>query len=312
MPSIQKPIVVVGSINIDLVASAEKIPVAGETVRSSDFQVHPGGKGANQAVAISRLGYPVQLIGKVGTDAFGGQLRSYLRKAGVDITAVEESEGSSGVAMISVSPRGENSIIVTPGANAQVTPSFLNAHRETIRNAGMVLAQLEIPIETVEHLADLCDEEGIPLMLDPAPAHALPSTIFNHLSWFTPNETEAAFFAAQLSEKSYTTETSQIVNALLATGVKNVVLKMGSRGVCIANHGFSNVLPAFSVKAIDTTAAGDAFNGAFATALMLGMENLNAARFASAAAAISVTRSGAQPSMPTREEVVRLLGEHHR
>jgi ribokinase len=310
MPSIKKPIVVVGSINIDLVATAERIPVAGETVRGSDFQVHPGGKGANQAVAISRLGYPVQLVGKVGTDAFGQQLRSYLREAGVDVSAVGENEGSSGVAMIAVSPRGENSIVVTPGANVQVTPSFLNAHRETILNAGIVLAQLEIPLETVEHLANLCGEENIPLMLDPAPAQALPGTIFRHLSWFTPNETEAAFFAAQLSDRDEA-EPTQIANALLAAGTKGVVLKMGSRGIYIATpDGLSQVLPAFPVKAVDTTAAGDAFNGAFATALMLGMEKLEAARFASAAAAISVTRAGAQPSMPSRAEVEELLEAH--
>jgi ribokinase len=307
MPSSQKPIVVVGSINIDLVASAEKIPVAGETVRGTDFQVHPGGKGANQAVAISRLGYPVQLVGKVGTDAFGEQLRSYLLDAGVDVTAVERHEGTSGVAMIAVSPRGENSIVVIPGANAHVTPAFLDAHRQTIRRAGIVLAQLEIPIETVEHLARICAEEGIPLMLDPAPAHKLPSAIFRHLRWFTPNETEAAFF----TQDAIQAEPAQIAKALLEAGIEGVVLKMGSRGVYLASGDhLSQALPAFAVDAVDTTAAGDAFNGAFATALMLGMEQVEAARFASAAAAVSVTRAGAQPSMPTRAEVDELLGAH--
>lgn len=309
MPSSQKPIVVVGSINIDLVANAEKIPAAGETVRGSNFQVHPGGKGANQAVAVARLGYPVQLIGKVGTDVFGAQLLSYLREAGVGVDAVQKHEGTSGVAMIAVSPRGENSIVVTPGANAQLTPDFLATNRETIRGAGMVLAQLEIPLETVEHLASLCGEEGIPLMLDPAPARALPESIFRHLCWLTPNETEAAYFAAQLADDVRQLEAEQIANALLAAGVQNVVLKLGSRGVHLSSgNGFQQMLPAFAVNAIDTTAAGDAFNGAFATALMLGMEQMEAARFASAAAAISVTRAGAQPSMPTRAEVDELLG----
>jgi ribokinase len=311
MSSSQKPIVVVGSINIDLVASAEKIPVAGETVRSSDFQMHPGGKGANQAVAVARLGYPVQLIGKVGTDAFGGQLLSYLREAGVDVSAVERHEGTSGVAMIAVSPRGENSIVVTPGANAQVTPAFLESHREKIRGAGMVLAQLEIPIETVEHLASLCGEEGIPLMLDPAPAHALPSKVLHHLRWFTPNETEAAFFVAQFAKDMRVAEPERIASALLDAGVESVVLKMGSRGVYLASANYSSrTVPAFQVEAVDTTAAGDAFNGAFATALTMGMEQMEAARFAAAAAAISVTRSGAQPSMPTRAEVDALMRSH--
>jgi ribokinase len=311
MPSSQKPIVVVGSINIDLVASAEKIPVAGETVRGGDFQIHPGGKGANQAVAVARLGYPVQLIGKVGTDTFGGQLLSYLQEAGVDVNAVERHEGTSGVAVIAVSTRGENSIVVVPGANAHVTPDFLDLHRETICDAGIVLAQLEIPIATVEYLSNLCEEEGISLMLDPAPAHALPSKIFRHLRWLTPNETEAAFFAAEFMKDLRKLEPEQISNALLGAGVENVVLKMGSRGVYLSSaNGNSHMLPAFPVTAVDTTAAGDAFNGAFATALMLGMGQVEAARFATAAAAVSVTRPGAQPSMPSRAEVDELLGTH--
>lgn len=311
MSSSQKPIVVVGSINIDLVANAEKIPVAGETVRGNDFQVHPGGKGANQAVAIARLGYPVQLIGKVGTDAFGEQLLSYLQEAGVGVAAVEKCEGASGIAMIVVSPRGENSIVVTPGANAHVTPDFLDTHRQTIRGAGIVLAQLEIPIETVVCLADLCKQEGVPLMLDPAPAHALPDSLFHRLRWLTPNETEASFFAAQFSDDAGELESARIASTLLNAGVDSVVLKMGSRGVYLSSaNNSSHIIPAFPVKAVDTTAAGDAFNGAFATALMLGMEQAEAARFAVAAAAISVTRSGAQPSMPSRTEVDELLGAH--
>ena len=308
MSTDQKPIVVVGSINIDLVASAEKIPAVGETVRGGDFQIHPGGKGANQAVAVARLGYPVRLIGKVGTDTFGEQLLFYLKEAGVGIDAVEKHEGTSGVAMIAVSPRGENSIVVVPGANGQVTPDFLDAHRETIRGAGLVLTQLETPIDTVEHLANLCEEEGIPLMLDPAPARSLPESIFRHLRWVTPNETEAAFFAAQLADDVRQLEAKQIANALLSAGVENVVLKLGARGVYLSTaNNSSQMIPAFPVKAIDTTAAGDAFNGAFATALMLGMGHVEAARFAVAAAAISVTRHGAQPSMPTRAEVDELL-----
>jgi ribokinase len=311
MSADQKPIVVVGSINIDLVASAEKIPVVGETVRGGDFQIHPGGKGANQAVAVARLSYPVQLVGKVGTDAFGEQLLSYLREVGVGVDAVEKQDGASGVAMISVSPRGENSIVVVPGANGQVTPDLLDTHREAIRGAGIVLTQLETPIETIEHLASLCKEEGIPLMLDPAPARSLPESIFRQLQWVTPNETEAAFFAAQLADDVRQLEAKQIANVLLSAGVENVVLKLGSRGVFLSTANNSGqMVPAFPVQAVDTTAAGDAFNGAFATALMLGMGQVEAARFAVAAAAISVTRHGAQPSMPTRAEVDELLGGH--
>jgi ribokinase len=303
-----KPIVVVGSINVDLVANAERIPLAGETVRGIDFQVHAGGKGANQAVAVARLGYPVQLIGKVGTDAFGDQVLSHLHEAGVGMDAVERQEGTSGVAVIAVSPSGENSIVVVPGANAQVTPAFLDEHRETIRLAGIVLTQLETPIDTVEYLADLCEEDGVPLMLDPAPARALPESLFRRLRWLTPNETEAAFLATQFSGDARGLEPAKIADVLLGKGVEGVIFKMGSRGVCLASANAAlQRIPAFPVKAVDSTAAGDAFNGAFATALMLGMEEVRAARFAVAAAAISVTRQGAQPSMPTRAEVEELL-----
>jgi ribokinase len=308
MPTSQKPVLVVGSINVDLVANAEKIPVAGETVRGIDFQVHAGGKGANQAVAVARLGYPVELIGKVGTDAFGDQALSHLKEAGVGMDAVERHDGTSGVAMIAVSPQGENSIVVVPGANAHVTPPFLEEHRETIRRAGIVLTQLETPIDTGEYLANLCEAEGIPLMLDPAPAHALPEKLFRRLRWLTPNETEAAFLATQVSDHASESEPAEIADILLDKGVQSVILKMGSRGVCLATaNTFLQMIPAFPVKAVDTTAAGDAFNGAFATALMLGMEQMKAARFAVAAAAISVTRHGAQPSMPTQVEVEELL-----
>jgi ribokinase len=302
-----KPIVVVGSINMDLVAKASRIPVAGETILGNNFQMHPGGKGANQAVAVGRLGYPVRLIGKVGEDAFGDQLRAYLGAAGVDISTVEVCAGSSGVAAIAVSAQGENSIIVVPGANVEVTSEFLDSHVDVIRSAGVVLTQLEIPIATVEHLAQLCAQERIPLILDPAPARALSSKILNRLSWFTPNETEAAFFANHAVNGNQPYEPQEIASSLLAAGIQGVVLKMGSRGAYLAETGGSaQLISAYKVTAVDTTAAGDAFNGAFATGLMLGMSAEEAASFASAAAAISVTRPGAQPSMPSRDEVEQM------
>ncbi|HEY4048606.1 MAG TPA: ribokinase [Acidobacteriaceae bacterium] len=307
MPTSHKPIVVVGSINTDLVASSARLPVAGETVLGSSFQIHPGGKGANQAVAVSRLDYPVQLIGKVGADQFGEQSKSYLRSAGVDVSAVEVDAGTSGVAMIAVSPLGDNSIIVVPGANAHVSPDFIDAHLEMIRRAGIVLTQLEIPIETVQHLAELCWREGIPLMLDPAPAQDLPARVLSRLQWFTPNETEATFFAAQSMDDGNPSQPATVADTLLAAGIHGVVLKMGSRGSYLAcANGVAQLIPPYRVTAVDTTAAGDSFNGAFATALMLDMHEASAAQFASAAAAISVTRRGAQPSMPSWDEVRRL------
>lgn len=300
----QKPIVVVGSINVDLVAKAERIPVSGETVRGIEFKTHSGGKGANQAVAIARLGYPVRMIGKVGNDAFGKQLRSDLQQAGVDVSAVGQVEDSSGVAVIVVSPEGDNVIVVTPGANAALRPVDLDGNVEMIRNAKIVLAQLEIPMETVEYLAELCEREGVPLMLDPAPSQTLSPVVMRRVTWLTPNETEALFYA-----KSSTNESPEtIARKLLDEGAVGVVLKLGSSGLYLRNRKDLDVaVPAFSVKAVDTTAAGDAFNGAFAVGLALGHSPKDSARFAAAAAAISVTRAGAQPSMPTFAEVTKML-----
>jgi ribokinase len=303
----QKPIVVVGSINTDLVAVTKRIPVVGETVIGSDFQIHPGGKGANQAVAVARLGYPVRLIGRLGNDTFGAELRTQLEKAGVEISGVSTSDGVSGVAVIVVSERGENSIVLTPGANFKVTPEDIDANISILRSAGMVLAQLEIPLETVEYLARVCARENVPLILDPAPARDLPAEIFKDIAWFTPNQTEATFYLGNYAESSPPSpaETAQM---FLSNGCRGVVLKMGAYGTYLASQdGIGSLVPAFSVNAIDTTAAGDAFNGGFATALMLGKSPLDSASFAAAVAAISVTRTGAQPSMPSMAEVEEFL-----
>jgi len=303
----KKPIVVVGSINIDLVANTERIPVGGETISGYDFEIHAGGKGANQAVAVGRLGYPVRMIGRVGTDSFAAQMRRSLTDAGIDVAGVATSDGPSGVAVILVARSGENSIVVVPGANALVTPRDLDANIETIRSAGFVLAQLEIPIETVEHLAMLCAREGVPLILDPAPARELPSSLLKHVAWFTPNETEAAFFAGSSASKAESGDAAQTARELIAKGVDGVVLKLGARGSFISKDGANQSIASFPVRVVDTTAAGDCFNGAFAVGLSMEMQPAEAARFASAAAAISVTRPGAQPSMPSLAEVESLL-----
>ena len=300
----RKPIVVVGSINMDLVARAARIPVTGETVQGDEFRTHPGGKGANQAVAVARLGYPVSIVGRLGTDAFGAELRDYLQKSGIDVSVVGASETSSGVAVIIVSPSGDNIIVVTPGANAAVSPADIDANLDRIRAAGLVLTQLEIPLDTVEHLASVCAREGVPLMLDPAPAQELPAVVIRQARWFTPNETEAAFFSAS----DPTDPPEEVARTLLAKGPQAVALKLGGRGVYLADrNGLNRQIDAFSVRAVDTTAAGDAFNGAFATGLMLGNDPAESARFAAAAAAISVTRPGAQSSMPTLAEVQQML-----
>lgn len=300
----QKPIVVVGSINIDLVSKADRIPVLGETVLGSEFRTHLGGKGGNQAVAVARLGYPVRMIGKVGSDSFGDKLRSGLQQAGVDVSAVATVEDSSGVAVIVVSPQGDNIIVVTPGANAALRPNDLDAYLEMIRGAGLVLAQLETPMDTIEYLAELCHREDVPLMLDPAPSHELSSLVMKQVSWFTPNETEACFYAGGKKQES----SEKIAEQLLQQGVRQVVLKLGAAGAYLRSEAGLDVhVPAVCVKAVDTTAAGDAFNGAFAVGLARGHSPEQSARFAAAAAAVSVTRAGAQPSMPTTEEVETIM-----
>ncbi|HKF26078.1 MAG TPA: ribokinase [Candidatus Acidoferrum sp.] len=307
----RKPIVVVGSINIDLVARAERIPRSGETVSSSDFQMHPGGKGANQAVAVARLGYPVRMIGRVGSDAFAEKLRAQLTASGVDASLVLTSEGPSGVAMIAVAAHGENAIVVTPGANAQVSPEDVHSNARVIREAGAVLTQLEIPFATVECLAGLCAQAGVPLLVDPAPARALPAGLLEQVSWLTPNETEITeCFPTGVPLPPDATEMAGTLSEWVKSGV---VLKMGARGAFLAgSDGLRQHIRAFPVRAVDTTAAGDAFNGAFAVGLMLERSPVESARFAAAASAVSVTRAGAAPSMPTMEEVDRLWGESGR
>jgi ribokinase len=306
----QKPIVVVGSINLDLVVGADRIPQVGETIMGHSFSTFYGGKGANQAVAAAKLGYPVSLIGNVGSDAFGPQLRNGLQEAGVDTTCVNTVEGASGVALITTGLGGENNIVVVPGANAELTPKFLQKAQTTLEHAGFLLAQLEIPLETIEFLAQFAERRNIPLMLDPAPARELSEKLLRGVSWITPNETE--------TQKLLKTEVEDgdrgyyaAADRLLACGVKNVLLKLGSRGCVIAQGNLAKErVRAFSVNAVDTTAAGDAFNAGFAVGLMRGFTVARSAAFATAVAAISVTRPGAQPSMPTGDEVECFL-EHH-
>ena len=308
---IKKPIVVVGSINMDLVAMAERIPAIGETVIGTDFQIHPGGKGANQAVAVARLGYPVHMIGKLGSDAFAAQLRSHLESAGVNLAGIGECAGPSGVAVILVSSKGQNSIVVAPGANAKVSPKDIIDNLNLIREAGMVLTQLEIPLDTVEYLSSVCARENVPLVLDPAPASKLSQKVLEQVEWFTPNESEAAFYGAENGTHSGSATPVDVAEMLLSMGCKGVVLKMGSNGSYLASQkGLRESIPAFEVKAVDTTAAGDAFNGAFAVGLMLGKSSRESAVFAAGVASVSVTRAGAQPSMPTMAEAVAFMNSY--
>lgn len=302
MQSSSKPIVVVGSVTMDMVTLTPQIPRIGQTVIGTGFGTTPGGKGANQAVAAARLGYPVHMVSKVGDDVYGPALLENLAAAGVKTAAMESTPGPSGLAPIFLSEAGENAIVVVPGANGKVDSAFVDRHADLIRSAGMVLCQLEIPMETISHVLALCAAAGVPVILDPAPAAKLPEAVWSQLTWFTPNETEAAFY---LDNNSTPEEAAK---HLLSRGLKGAVLKRGAEGSYVAvAGGHAAWVPAFKVDAIDTVAAGDCFNGAFAVGLLEGLDPWGAARFASAAAAICVTRRGAQASMPVRSDVDKFL-----
>ena len=304
MTQFTKPIVVVGSVTMDLVTSTPRIPAVGETLIGTGFTSTHGGKGANQAVAAARLGYPVAMVARVGTDAYGPALIQNLSRAGVDTSAMRQVEGSSGLAPIFLAETGENSIVVVPGANGKMDRAAVDANADLIRSAGIVLCQLEIPLDTLAHTLALCAQAGVPVMLDPAPAAALPPDALQQVTWFTPNETEAAFYVGGAATVEESAE------RLFARGIRNVVLKRGSEGAYVAlTGGEARWVPPFKVRPIDTVAAGDCFNGAFAVALLEGLDPFAAARFANAAAAIAVTRRGAQASMPSRADVDRLLGD---
>jgi ribokinase len=309
----RKQAVVVGSVNLDLVCSVKQIPRPGETLSGSRFEMFHGGKGANQAVAITRLGHPVSMIAKVGDDEFGERLRRGLKTAGVNTRPVSIARRtSSGVALISTDRQGQNSIVVVPGANGKLLPKDLEKAAPVIRSAGIILTQLEIPLETVEYLAALARRFDVPLMLDPAPARGLSARLMRQVTILTPNETEAATLCGAPNAPVSPSTARGFARRLLGKGARNVIIKMGSQGAYVAANSGEGFLPAFKVKAVDSTAAGDAFNGGLAVALMQGQDLAGAARFGSAVAALSVTRMGAQPSMPTTREVRRFRQAHEK
>jgi ribokinase len=308
----RRPIVVVGSVNLDLVSVGKRIPAPGETVRGEKFQTFHGGKGANQAVAVARLGYPVRMIAKVGSDDFGKRLRQGLQAAKVNVRAVSTAQDTaSGVALISVDRTGQNSITVVPGANDQLLPRDLERALPEIRSAGIILAQLEIPMETVECLCSLAQRFQIPLMLDPAPARSLSRKVLRQVTFLTPNETETCVLCG-VSPGELTPATVDRFAEFLKGGAANVIIKMGRRGAYLASaEGTRKMIPAFKVKAVDSTAAGDAFNAGLAVGLMEGMDLVQAVRYGSAVGALSTTRAGAQNSMPAAADVNELLASQN-
>lgn len=305
----RKSVLVVGSVNLDMVTSVSRIPVPGETVTGSVFRTFPGGKGANQAVGVARLGHPVQLLAKVGDDDIGRRLLKNLREAGVETNAASIAKHtSSGVALVATDARGQNSIVVVPGANGRLLPGDVARCEPLIKAAGIILTQLEIPLETVVHLADLACRHHVPLMLDPAPARDLPPELLSRVTWLTPNETEACSLCRMPGETITAGNVASYADKLLSRGPQNVVIKMGAQGAYLATaKGKRFLIPAFRVRVADSTAAGDAFNAGLAVAFLRRRRLEEAACFASAVAALTVTKDGAQPSMPTGPEVLRFL-----
>jgi ribokinase len=299
----KKPkIIVIGSSNTDMVVKVPHIPASGETILGSEFFVIPGGKGANQAVAAARAGADVTFIACISNDAFGKQAIENYRKDEIDTSCIKVQPGiHSGIALINVDDDGENSISVAPGANSYLFPEDIHCFEEVFDGAKVVLAQLEIPLETVEAAAEVAHAKGIPFILNPAPGAVIPESLLSKVTIITSNETEAAIITSRknFSEK----DIPEMANEIFDKGGTTVILTLGSKGVYLKTFDFEGIIPGYKVKAVDTTAAGDVFNGALATAIAGGMELNKAVDFAQRAAAISVTRMGAQPSTPKLDEI---------
>jgi ribokinase len=295
-------IAVVGSLNMDFVVRVPHLPAAGETVLGHSFQTLPGGKGANQACAAGRAGsteVDVRMIGRVGYDVFGDQLKASLAAAGVDVSGVHATqEQPTGVALIWVDAQGQNSIVVASGANHAMKASETPAMRSTFRGASFALFQLETPLPVVEAALRLAREEGVKTILDPAPAQLLSPSLLAQVDILTPNESEALTLLGRPAQRVAVDQAPQLAEALLALGPKSVILKLGDSGCFYSDGATSLHQSAFKVTAVDSTAAGDTFNGALAVALARGHRIPDALRFANAAAALSVTKSGAQASIP--------------
>ena len=299
-----KSIVVVGSLNMDLVMRTPRVPVGGETLTGHAFSTLPGGKGANQTVACARLGARVAMIGRVGDDGFGHGMREGLAADGIDVSGVKPVPGMvTGVAMIIVEDIGQNRIILAPGANGVLSESDIDAQADTIRAASLLVVQLEIPLPAVQRAVAIAHAAGVPVLLNPAPAAAFPEVIWSQLSFLVPNESEAALLAG--FPVKTVDDAFKAGRLFRQRGVACVLITLGEQGVAIIDDAGERHLPAQVVKAVDTTAAGDTFIGGFTAGLCEGMRLDDAVRLGQSASALCVTRFGAQPSIPYRRELAQ-------
>ncbi|MFC4873424.1 ribokinase [Negadavirga shengliensis] len=295
-------ILVAGSSNTDMVIMADHFPSPGETILGGRFLMNPGGKGANQAVAAARLGGNVAFLSKIGKDVFGEETMAHLKTEGIDVSGVAvDDQQPSGVAQIIVDKNAENCIVVAPGANMTLSPKDADTHIQLLENAEVLLMQLEIPIETIVYLAEKAHEWRKKTILNPAPAQKLPDELYACLYAITPNETETAFLTGIKVTDEITA--GQAADFFHKKGVKTVIITLGAAGAYVSSVDFKGILSAPAVSALDTTAAGDTFNGALAAALSNGKDLESAVAFANKAAARAVTKMGAQSSIPTLEEL---------
>ena len=305
-PRASNMITVVGSANVDLVSAVPRLPAPGETVLATGYAQIAGGKGANQAVAAARAGSSVNLVARLGADLYGDALLTSLREAGVLTEHVVRDEGAStGTAHITVDPSGENMIVVVPGANARLAPSDVDLALPAIQSSTLVVVQLEIPLETVQHAIAVARSAGVPVILNPAPAQPLSPELLHAVTVLVPNGGELAL----LSGMGSPVDPATAARLLVSTGVPTVIATLGPEGALVVTNDAAIEIDAPPVDAVDTTGAGDAFIGNLAYALDRGEEVEAAARFACYAATLSVTRRGAQPGMPTSEETGRFMNE---
>lgn len=308
--SLKKKLVVLGSINADHILTLNHFPHPGQTVTGHHYQVAFGGKGANQAVAAGRSGANIHFIACVGQDSIGEQIKTQLDHDQVNTDAVQAIEDTTtGVALIFVNHSAENCIGIYSGANHALTPAYVLQHQETISSADALLLQLETPIDSVLMAAKIAQQAKVKVILNPAPAQDLSEDLLRLVDVITPNETEAFHLTGKIIHNDEDAADAAFI--LHGKGIKTVIITMGSRGIWLSEEGQGQLISGFKVNAVDTIAAGDTFNGAFITALLEGQSTANASQFANAAAALAVTRAGAQPAIPWRLEIDDFLEKYH-